>query len=119
MIDGIHALIYSDRAPEVRAFLRDVLGLALADANPDWPVFARPPAELGVHPADGPSRTELYLLTRDIDATLDALRAKGVEIVRPAEDQRWGRVSAIRLPDGSELAIYQPRHPSVLDEPAG
>ena len=25
---------------------------------------------------------------------------------------RWGRLAAIRLPDGGELAIYEPRHPT-------
>ena len=27
-------------------------------------------------------------------------------------DQGWGLLAAIRLPDGSEFPIYQPRHPS-------
>jgi catechol 2,3-dioxygenase-like lactoylglutathione lyase family enzyme len=117
MIDGIHAILYTDRATEVRTFLRDVLGFGLVDEDPDWPIFALPGSELGVHPAEAPTRVELYLLTRDLDATLVALRAKGVEIVRPVEDQRWGLVSALRLPDGSKLPIYQPRHSSVLDGP--
>ena len=29
-----------------------------------------------------------------------------------ASDQGWGLLAAIRLPDGSEFPIYQPRHPS-------
>jgi hypothetical protein len=115
MIDGIHALLYTDRATEVRAFLRDVLGFGLADTSPEWPIFALPISELGVHPAEGPTRVDLYLMSRNIDATLEALRAKGVEIVGDVEDQGWGLVAAIRLPDGSELPIYQPRHASVLD----
>jgi len=119
MIDGVHALLYSNRAPEVRAFLRDVLGFGLADPTPDWPIFAMPPAEPAVHPTDGPTRVDLYLLTRYIEATLADLRAKGVEVVREVEVQRWGLVSALRLPDGSELPIYQPRHASVLDAGVG
>jgi predicted enzyme related to lactoylglutathione lyase len=119
MIEGIHALLYTDRATEVRTFLRDVLGFGLADPDPEWPIYALPVSELGVHPAEGPTRVELYLMTRDLDATLETLKAKGVEIVRPAEDQGWGLVSALRLPDGSELPIYQPRHSSVLDAPKG
>jgi predicted enzyme related to lactoylglutathione lyase len=115
MIDGIHALLYTDRATEVRAFLRDVLGFGLADTSPEWPIFALPISELGVHPAEGPTRVELYLMSRNIDATLDALHARGVEVVGEVEDQGWGLVAAIRLPDGSELPIYQPRHASVLD----
>ena len=119
MIEGVHALLYTDRATEVRAFVRDVLGFGLADPSPDWPIFALPVSELGVHPAEGPTRVELYLMTRDLTATLVALREKGVEIARDVEDQRWGLVAAIRLPDGSELPIYEPRHASVLDAPRG
>src|SRR5438105_6031347 len=115
MIDGVHALLYTQGAVEVRTFLRDVLRLGLADPDPEWPIFALPASELGVHPADGPTRIELYLMSRNIDATLAALRARGVEIVRDVEDQGWGLVSALRLPDGSELPIYQPKHTSVLD----
>ena len=34
------------------------------------------------------------------------------EIAQEVSDQRWGLVAAIRLPDGTEFPIYQPRHPS-------
>jgi predicted enzyme related to lactoylglutathione lyase len=48
----------------------------------------------------------------DIAATLAELRARGAEVAREVSDQRWGLVAAIRLPDGTEFPIYQPRHPS-------
>jgi predicted enzyme related to lactoylglutathione lyase len=48
----------------------------------------------------------------DIHATLGELRAKGAEVARDVTDQGWGLLAAIRLPDGSEFPIYQPRHPS-------
>jgi hypothetical protein len=35
-------------------------------------------------------------------------------VTRDVADQGWGLVAAIRLPDGSELSIYEPRHPSPL-----
>jgi hypothetical protein len=114
MIQGVHALLYSPRAAEVRAFLSDVVGLAAVDPNPDWTIFALPPAELGVHPTDGEPRVELYLLTSDIAATLAALRERGVEVVGDVADRGWGLVGGVRLPDGSVLSIYQPRHASVL-----
>ena len=46
--------------------------------------------------------------------TLADLRTRGAEVAREASDQGWGLVAAIRLPDGSEFPIYQPRHPSPL-----
>ena len=106
--------MFSPAAEQVRAFFADVLGLASADAGGGWPIFALPPAELAVHPADGEARHELYLMCDDIHATLAELRDKGVEVARGVSDQGWGLLAAIRLPDGGELPIYQPRHPSPL-----
>jgi hypothetical protein len=48
----------------------------------------------------------------DIHATLADLQAKGVELARGVSEQSWGLLAAIRLPDGGEFPIYQPRHPS-------
>jgi predicted enzyme related to lactoylglutathione lyase len=114
VITGVHAIVFSSDAEKVRAFFADVLNLPSADAGPGWPIFALPPAELAVHPADSGSRHELYLLCDDIHATLAELRGKGVEVARDVSDQGWGLLAAIRLPDGAEFLIYQPRHPSPL-----
>ena len=114
MITGIHAIVFSPQAEQVRAFFRDVLGLSSVDAGGGWPIFALPPAELAVHPADGNTRHELYLMCDDIHATLAELRGKGVDVAKDVTDQGWGLLAAIRLPDGSELPVYQPRHPSPL-----
>ena len=112
MITGVHAIVFSPQAEQVRAFFGDVLGLSSADAGAGWLIFALPPAELAVHPVDGESRHELYLMCDDIQATLAELRGKGVEVARDVADEGWGLLAAIRLPDGSDLPIYQPRHPS-------
>ncbi len=108
--------MFSPDAEKVRAFLSDVLGLSSVDAGGGWLIFALPPAELAVHPADGPPRHELYLMCDDIEATLAGLRAKGVEVAREVADQGWGLLAAIRLPDGTEFPIYQPRHASPLED---
>jgi catechol 2,3-dioxygenase-like lactoylglutathione lyase family enzyme len=110
VINGLHAVVFSPEAEQVRAFFRDVLELPAVDAGGGWLIFALPPAELAVHPSDGGSRHELYLMCDDIEATLAGLAAKGVDIAREVTDQGWGLLAAIRLPDGSEFPIYQPRH---------
>ena len=112
MITGMHAIVFSPEADKVRAFFADVLGMSCVDAGGGWPIFALPPAELAVHPVDGGNRHELYLMCDDIQATLTELKAKGAEVAREVADQGWGLLAAIRLPDGSELPIYEPRHPS-------
>ena len=112
MITGMHAIVFSPQAERVRAFFADVLGLSSADADGGWLIFALPPAELAVHPADGESHHELYLMCDNIQETLAELTARGAEMARDVSDQGWGLLAAIRLPDGSELPIYEPRHPS-------
>jgi len=112
MITGMHAIVFSPDAARVREFFAGVLGLRSVDAGGGWLIFALPPAELAVHPTDGDGHHELYLMCDDIQATLAELRAKGVEVARDVTDQGWGLLAAIRLPDGEEFPIYQPRHPS-------
>ncbi len=112
MITGVHAIVFSADAEKVRVFFADVLNLPSADAGGGWPIFALPPAELAVHPADSDGRHELYLMCDDIQGTLAELRSKGVAVARDISDQGWGLLAAIRLPDGAELPIYQARHPS-------
>jgi hypothetical protein len=50
----------------------------------------------------------------DIQATTKDLQAKGVEFVRPVREERWGLVTAIKLPGGGEVGLYEPRHPTAL-----
>ena len=50
----------------------------------------------------------------DINATVAELRGKGVEVSSEVSDLGWGLLATIRLPDGSDFPIYQPRHPSPL-----
>jgi predicted enzyme related to lactoylglutathione lyase len=114
VINGMHAIVFSPQAKEVRAFFADVLGMPSEDAGGGWSIFALPPAELAVHPAEGGTRHELYLMCDDIQATLSQLREKGAEVAQDVTDQGWGLLATLRLPDGSELPIYEPRHPSPL-----
>ncbi|HET9893440.1 MAG TPA: VOC family protein [Streptosporangiaceae bacterium] len=112
MITGVHAIIFSPEAEKVRGFFAGTLGLASVDAGGGWPIYALPPAELAVHLADDSGRHQLSLMCDDIRATLAELSARGAEVSQEPADQGWGILGAIRLPDGSEFAIYEPRHPS-------
>lgn len=117
MITGVHALIFAPQADETRAFFADVLGFPHVDAGHGWLIFALPPAELGVHPTEGPPSHELYLMCDDIESTVQELRGKGVEFSQEIQDQGFGRVTRFRVPGGGEVALYEPRHPTALDLP--
>jgi catechol 2,3-dioxygenase-like lactoylglutathione lyase family enzyme len=115
MITGTHVILYSSDAEADRVFIRDVLGFAGVDAGHGWLIFKLPPAEIAVHPTDGLGKQEFYLMCDDIEKTLAELAAKGVTISQPVSDQRWGLLASIKLPSGSDLLLYQPRHPTAYD----
>jgi hypothetical protein len=91
-----------------------VLELPAVDAGGGWLIFVLPPGELAAHPADEDGRQELYLMCDDIEATVGELAGKGIEMARPIADEGWGLVTAIELPGGGELGIYEPRHPTAI-----
>src|SRR4051794_4211527 len=113
MIRGAHVVLYSTNAEADRAFFRDVLDYPFVDAGHGWLIFALPPAELAVHPADTDDRHELYLMCDDLTAQMRALEEQGVECSE-VEEARWGSVTKIRLPGGGAVGLYQPKHPSPL-----
>lgn len=87
VIAGVHTIVFSPDAARVRTFFADAQNLPSVDAGGGWLIFALPPAELAVHPADGDSHHELYLMCDDIHATLAELRGKGAEVAREITDR--------------------------------
>jgi len=124
MIDGVHFLLYSRDADADRRFLADVLGFRSVDAGQGWLIFALPPSEMAVHPsaqnlvqrhaAHDIMGAVVYLMCRDLRATIDALQRKGV-VTTEIEEEDWGIRTTIGLPSGSELGLYQPTHPTALN----
>jgi catechol 2,3-dioxygenase-like lactoylglutathione lyase family enzyme len=110
MINAVHSILFARDADAARAFFADVLGLESVDAGGGWLIFALPPAELAIHPADDASH-ELYLMTDDLDGTLGALRSRGVEVVDEPSDQGWGVLARISVPGFGSMGVYEPRHP--------
>jgi hypothetical protein len=114
VIIGSHVIVFS-RDPEAdRAFLADVLELAHVDAGHGWLIFQLPPGEVAVHPSDGPTGHELYLMCDDLDDTMEELIASGVTFADISEE-RWGRLTRFQLPGGGDVGLYEPRHPLAID----
>ena len=109
MINGAHSIIYSTDPDSDRACLRDVLGLPNVDVGDGWLIFGLPPAEIAVHPAESNDLQELYLMCEDIEAFVDAMGHRDI-VCAPIEDRGWGLLTALTLPGGGQLGVYQPRH---------
>ena len=120
MISGAQILLFSADADADRAFLRDVLEFRAVDAGHGWLIFALPPAEVAVHPAEVEAAVvgsecdaSLYLMCADVRAFMRSMAARGV-VCAPLAEERWGLRTAIRLPSGGLLGVYQPLHPTAI-----
>jgi hypothetical protein len=114
-INGTHMLFYTTEAEKLRAMLRDVFGFTHVDAGGGWLIFAMPPAEIGVHPAEGPSwdagaRHLISFMCDDITKTIADLRAKGVNVDPQTKEETYGITTNIHLPGGCDVTLYEPRH---------
>jgi Glyoxalase/Bleomycin resistance protein/Dioxygenase superfamily len=114
MITGVHAIVFSKDAEGVRELFQDVFGFPSVDAGDGWLIFGLPPAELAAHPTEGADHHELYLMCDDVHATVEELKARGVQLAHPVRDEAFGLLTAIVLPGGGELGLYEPRHPSPI-----
>ncbi len=112
-VTGVHALLYTSEPERLRAVLKDVFGWDHVDAGGGWLIFALPPAELGIHPAEAP-RHELTLMCDDLDATMAELSARGVEFRGEPAEARFGTAVTMVLPGGVELMLYEPRHVTAI-----
>jgi predicted enzyme related to lactoylglutathione lyase len=118
-ITGVHVLLYTEQPEALRDVFRDTFGLEHVDAGDGWLIFALPPAELGIHPAEGPTfesgvRHQLTLMCDDIGATVDELKAKGLDVRGAPLDEGWGITTTVVMPGGVEVMLYQPRHPTAI-----
>jgi catechol 2,3-dioxygenase-like lactoylglutathione lyase family enzyme len=122
-INGAHAMFYTPEPEALRAMLRDLFGFEHVDAGGGWLIFRLPPAELGVHPAEGPTftsgvRHQLSFMCDDIHATIRDLRAKGVDVKGEPTEESYGVTVMLGLPGGLEAMLYEPRHATAIELPA-
>ena len=122
-IMGAHMLLYTSEPEALRATLRDAFGFASVDAGGGWLIFTLPPAELGVHPAEGPThssgvRHQVTFMCDDIHATTAELRGKGIQIDGEPKDEGYGITVMMTLPGDVKMMLYEPRHPLAIAAPA-
>ena len=117
-ITGMHAIIHTQDAEADRAFFRDVLGFPSVDAGGGWLIFAAPPSELALHPAQANGKHEVYLMCDDVRAEIARLERAGVKC-GTVTDEGWGLLTVLSLPGGGDLGLYEPRHATAHGASAG
>ena len=113
MITGAHVVIYSKDPDADRAFFRDILKFPAVDAGHGWLIFALPPAEAAFHPAEKNDQHELFFMCDDLDSTMESLQKQNAKC-GPVQEVRWGTLTAISLPGGGKIGLYQPKHPGAI-----
>ena len=109
-------MFYSSEVAELRAFLRDKLGLEGRDTDgKGWLIFDLPEADMGCHPADAtdgaPSGTcDISFYCEDIEGTVAELQSRGVEFRGDIEDQGYGLVTYFKVPGDFYVQLYEPRY---------
>ena len=100
------------------AFYRRLGLTQIVDSPPRYARFETPGgATLSIHAGDAADGgTVIYFEVQDVDATVSALQAQGVEFDSGPVDQAWlWREAHLRDPAGNRLCIYRAgrnrRHP--------
>jgi hypothetical protein len=124
MIDGVHFLLFSADPEADQAVLDRILGTRSVPAEPGRIIMALPPAEIATHAPSGTLTHRhadrdllglvLYLTCEDLVATLEELTALGVDHTAVA-DAEFGVSTAIILPSGGQIGLYQPSHETAFE----
>lgn len=115
-ITGTHTLLYSSEPEQLRVVLRDVLGFKGIDIGHGWIIFALPPSEIAVHPADEAAETpgvqhQFTLMCDHLHDTILDLKAHGIEVLNAPQEERWGTHVTLNLPGNCQVMLYEPKHP--------
>ena len=114
MITGAHLVLFTSEADGAAGLLPRRSRVSAVDAGGGQLIFALPPGELAADPTEANARCELHLMCDDVHATAAELESKGAKLTQPITDEGFGLVTALAVPGGGDLGLYEPRHPSPL-----
>jgi catechol 2,3-dioxygenase-like lactoylglutathione lyase family enzyme len=105
--------LFTHDVASVSAFYRELLETAPVAEWPGGVLFAAGDAKILVHERSaamegGPPNEDHYALAvDDLDATSDALQARGLTFLVEPRDYPWGRSAYLRDPDGRLVELAQ------------
>jgi lactoylglutathione lyase len=117
LIRGLdHVLLYVQDMDRAVAFYRDVVGVPVRFQGDVWSELDTGDVFVGLHKTGEDTRSQgrgvgakVVFRVDDVGAAVDALRGKGVEIVREPEainPETGERVAEFRDPEGNYVSLY-------------
>lgn len=112
-----HAISYVEfnvtDLPRAREFYERAFGWRFNDYGPDYAGIQAPDGEreiggLGVGRRPGPGGPLVLVYSEDLQASQEAVRSAGAEIIKGPYDYPGGSRFHLRDLDGNELGVYQP-----------
>ncbi len=111
----VGVIIWTDRLDVMTQFYRETMGFPVHSVKPYFVAFEWGDMRfsIGTHEDVSGKTTEsdrvmINLGTENIQEAYEDLVAKGVEFVRPPEQEHWGGwVATLRDPDGNTLQLLQ------------
>jgi lactoylglutathione lyase len=116
MIKGFGgATVWSEDLNNLLPFYRDTLGLKPAMESERFVVFGdinAPTLGLGSHSEvkgknNDPARHMVGLVTDDVEAEYQTLKAKGVEFIEPPTDYDQVKIATLKDPEGNLVQLFQ------------
>jgi catechol 2,3-dioxygenase-like lactoylglutathione lyase family enzyme len=110
-------LLVSKDAARLAVFYRDTLGLPLREdregGRARW-ACALGELQISIHPQEdfdeepiGSGAIRLGFAVKDIDEMVARLEERGVELLFSPRDLGWGKMTAVRDPDGNVIELTQ------------
>ena len=121
MIKGVHAMFYSSKADELRAFIKDKLRLPHTDVGEGWLIFNVKEGDVGCHPTEGDPASgthDVSFYCDDLKKTVAELKSRGVTFDDEIADHGYGFVTHLTMPGGVKVQIYQPKYEKRAKKPA-
>lgn len=102
---------FTEKVQPMADFYRGVLGVEPVAMSEDMAVLVFGETKVFIHrkyvPAEGelPPENHIAFAVEDVDATCEALLARGLTLEIPPKDYYWGRSAYLRDPDGYMVEI--------------
>jgi predicted enzyme related to lactoylglutathione lyase len=97
---------------EALGFYRDQLGLEELQNEGEWAELDANGLKLGLNATEEPRGSGGAVIAFQpqggLDAAVEELRSRGVEVPGEPSDHPWGRVATLKDPDGNDVQLYEP-----------